>query len=150
MEAKREGREHRGHRRKDGPDVVRDDRGAAGRLLQRRRRLRAELENQDSRQNRHDGRQDPQQRQNDQRPLAVLERHLSFPVERASPEMKRTPLVDPATFTPRPSALARRRVLKVLSGMHSCVLASGCAAARCRCGEPRCLLRPCDGFTASD
>lgn len=149
MEAKREGREHRGHRRKDGPDVVRDDRGAAGRLLHRRR-LRPELENQDNRQNGHDGRQDPQQRQDDQRSLAVLERHLCFPVERVSPEIKRPPLVDPATFTPRPSALARRRVLKVRSGMHSCVLASGCAAARCRRGEPRCLLRPCDGFRASD
>lgn len=112
MEAKREGREHRGHRRKDGPDVVRDDRGAAGRLLPRLRRLRPELENQDNRQNRHDGRQDPQQRQNDQRSLAVLERHLSFPVERLSPEMERTPLVDRATFTPRPSALARQSFLR--------------------------------------
>lgn len=149
MEAEGEGREHRGHRRKDGPDVVRDDRGAAGRLL-RRLLLRPQLGNQDNRQNRHDGRQDPQQRQNDQRSLAVLERHLCFPVERASPELPRTPLVDPATLTSRQSAQARRRVLNVPPGTHARVLALGCAAACCGCGEPRCLLRPCDGFRAAD
>lgn len=84
MEAKGEGREHRGHRRQDGPDVVRDDRrGAGGRILHRRL-LRLELENQNNRQNGHDGRQDPQQGQNYQRSLAVVERHLNFPIERVS------------------------------------------------------------------
>lgn len=99
MEAKREGREHRGHRRQDGPDIVRDDRrGARGRLLHPRLPS-LELENQKNRQNRHDGRQDPQQRQDYQRSLAVFERHLCFPMERVPPRIKSSPVVDSATLT---------------------------------------------------
>ncbi|CAG5864730.1 unnamed protein product [Menidia menidia] len=64
VERERERGEHGGHGQQHGPDVRGDQRRGGGGGLLHRLLLGLLLEDQDHRQNRHDGGQDPQQGQN--------------------------------------------------------------------------------------